>query len=136
MSASQTRDLALFNLLLEYYEWEDGQDTEKRLDEGEHVNPEGLRTYRQGGLQMTARFHAPVSMISLQVVDTDTQERVQFHFLFDQVEHVLEWIGAHAPVITLDNYPELLLSAGSGCEMILLEVAANEIYEVKPPASR
>ena len=136
LSPTQLRDLSVFNLLLEHHGWVDQLDTEKRLDAGEMVNPEGLRETYGSQLILQARFHAPVNMISLRITDTMLDEKVQFHFLFDdKPERILEWMVAVCDELNLDTYPELLKKAEGKCEMILLEVSDTEIYEVKPPAS-
>ncbi|MEL6673442.1 MAG: hypothetical protein AAFR61_14655 [Bacteroidota bacterium] len=136
LTTSQLRDLNVFNLLLEQHNWIDVEDTEKRLDQGEVVNPEGFREIYNQNVSLQARFHAPVNMISLRITDTQLEERVQFHFLFDnRPERILEWIVSICDELSLDSYPELLKLANGKCEMILLEVSDTEIYEVKPPTS-
>ena len=136
LSPTQIRDLSVFNLLLEHHGWVDHMDTEKRLDAGEMVNPEGLRETYGSQLVLQARFHAPVNMISLRITDTLLDDKVQFHFLFDdRPERILEWMVSVCDELNLDTYPELLKKAEGKCEMILLEVSDTEIYEVKPPAS-
>lgn len=136
LNPAQLRDIKVFNLILECDGWEDQFETEKKLDAGEMVNPEGLRTIQEAFVTLQARFHAPVNMISLRIIDRFLDDRVQFHFLFDDTpERILEWIVSVRPSLTLDSYPELLKQADGKCEMILLEVSDTEIYEVKPPAN-
>lgn len=136
LTATQLRDLSLFNLILDCDGWMDQLDTEKRFDAGELVNPEGLRVAHGQGITLLARFHAPVNMISLRITDIHKDERVQFHFLFDnRPERILEWLVEVKTKITLETYPALLKEADGRCEMILLEVSETEIYEVKPPTS-
>ncbi|MDX2283607.1 MAG: hypothetical protein NW241_05565 [Bacteroidia bacterium] len=135
LSAAQLRDLNIFNLILECNGWEDPYDTEPRFDAGEMVNPEGFRCYRNRDVSLQARFHAPVSMISVLMTDFANTDRVQFHFLFEgRPERILEWLAASAPALDLESYPDLLRKAENRCEMILLEVSDTEIYEVKPSA--
>lgn len=134
LTPSQLRDLRVFNLILDHHDWVDLNDTEKRLDAGENVNPEGLRETYSAQVVLQARFHAPVNMISLRIIDTKFDERVQFHFLFDdKPERILEWMIDVSDVLNLETYPNLLKKADGKCEMILLEVSDTEIYEVKPP---
>ncbi|MEM7659269.1 MAG: hypothetical protein AAF399_24320 [Bacteroidota bacterium] len=135
LSNTQLRDVNVFNLLLEYNGWDDCEDTEYRLDSGEHITPEGCRTYTKSGVILESKFHAPVNMISLAIIDAMADETVQFHFLFeDRPERILEWITEIQADLTLQNYPELLKTTKDRCEMILLEVSETEIYEVKPSA--
>lgn len=134
LTPTQLRDLSVFNLLLDHHGWVDQFDTEKRLDAGEMVNPEGLRETYGAQITIQARFHAPVNMISLRITDSYTDEKVQFHFLFDdKPERILEWMVEVCGELNMDSYPELLKLADGKCEMILLEVSDTEIYEVKPP---
>ncbi len=135
LNASQLRDINLFNMILECYGWEDLDDVEGKLEEGQMVNPEGSRVLRNTHTLLHAKFHAPVNMISLLINDRINQESVQFHFLYDLApERILEWIATTGEELTLEKYPELLKGASGKCEMILLEVSDSEIYEVKPPA--
>lgn len=136
LTATQLRDLNLFNLILECDGWVDQYETEKRLDAGELVNPEGSRAAHGEGTILQARFHAPVNMISLRITDLSREDKVQFHFLFDnRPERILEWLIEIRDELNLDSYPDLLKEANGRCEMILLEVSETEIYEVKPPTS-
>lgn len=136
LSPTQLRDWNVFNLLLEHNGWVDTRETEKLLDAGESVNPEGLREWRQTNGMLQARFHAPVNMISLRITDNLLEEMVQFHFLYDhKPERILEWMVEVADTLSLESYPELLKQADGRCEMILLEVSDTEIYEVKPPTN-
>ena len=136
MTKPQLRDLNIFNLILESNGWVDQDDIEKRLDNGETVNPEGLRMISGQSAILQARFHAPVNMISLRITDLLIDERVQFHFLYDdRPERILEWIVSVTDQLSMDTYPDLLKTANGRCEMILLEVSDTEIYEVKPPTS-
>ncbi len=136
LTKTQLRDLNVFNLILEYQGWADQQEIEKRLDAGELVNPEGIRVKSGQNAMLQARFHAPVNMISLRITDLSSDEKVQFHFLYDdRPERILEWISEIGDQLSLDTYPDLLKQADDKCEMILLEVSDTEIYEVKPPAS-
>lgn len=136
LTATQLRDLSMFNLILECDGWIDQFDTEKQFDAGELVNPEGLRVAHDRGITLMARFHAPVNMISLRITDVNQEDKVQFHFLFDnRPERILEWLVEVRASLNLESYPELLKEADGRCEMILLEVSETEIYEVKPPTS-
>jgi hypothetical protein len=136
LTATQLRDVNMFNLILECDNWVDQFDTEKKLDAGELVNPEGLRATHQNGVSLIARFHAPVNMISLRIKDLYQEDEVQFHFLFDnRPERILEWLAEVKNDLNLETYPELLKEADGRCEMILLEVSDTEIYEVKPPTA-
>ena len=135
MTASQAKDLSLFNLILECYGWEDPTDTEGRLEAGENVKPEGFRIWRQGGLMLQARFHAPVNMISLSMIDSLRREKVQFHFIYDHnPAPILEWLVSVMESFNMDTYAELIKDADGKCEVILLEISESEIYEVKPSA--
>ncbi|RMG23364.1 MAG: hypothetical protein D6730_14600 [Bacteroidetes bacterium] len=132
----QLRDLNVFNLILECHGWIDQQGIEKKLDAGELVNPEGIRVKSGKNAILQARFHAPVNMISLRITDLYLDEKVQFHFLYDEKpERILEWMTEISDDLSLETYPELLKQANGKCEMILLEVSDTEIYEVKPPTS-
>lgn len=134
LTSTQLRDLRVFNLILDHNDWIDLNDTEKKMDMGENVNPEGLRETYSAHVVLQARFHAPVNMISLRIMDTKFDERVQFHFLFDdRPERILEWMVEVSDELNLETYPEMLKLADGKCEMILLEVSDTEIYEVKPP---
>ncbi|MEM7368251.1 MAG: hypothetical protein AAF587_06580 [Bacteroidota bacterium] len=136
LSTVQLRDLNVFNLLLEHHGWSDDENLEFRLDSGEKVTPEGFRAINHGGIGLEARYHAPVNMISLKIIDQLYEDKVQFHFLFDdRPERILEWIADISGQLSLESYPELLKQADGKCEMILLEVSDTEIYEVKPPTS-
>lgn len=136
LSENQVRDLGVFNLILDCNGWADQNNTEKKLDSGLNVNPEGYRVISGDNTILQARFHAPVNMISLSITDLYLEEKVQFHFLFDnQPERVLEWLVSISDQLNMDTYPDLLKHADGKCEMILLEVSESEIYEVKPPAS-
>ncbi|MEM6264332.1 MAG: hypothetical protein AAGI38_17595 [Bacteroidota bacterium] len=137
LTSQQIRDLNIFNLLLECDGWVDDEDVENRLDQGEDVNPEGVRNCANGKARLLARYHAPVSMISLRISDLLSKEKVQFHFLFDdRPERILEWLVQHSDELSMENYPEVLKEANGRCEMILLEVSESEIYEVKPPSRK
>lgn len=134
LTAQQARDINIFNLILETYDWVDPQDTETRLEEGEMVNPEGYRLKHNRNSLLQVQFHAPVNMISLLITDYSFQDQVQFHFLYDEKpERILEWIVENGEELSLASYPDLLKQANGRCEMILLEVSDSEIYEVKPP---
>ncbi|MEL7340242.1 MAG: hypothetical protein AAGM67_07135 [Bacteroidota bacterium] len=136
LTETQLRDVNLFNLILECDGWNDQYDTEKRLDAGELVNPEGVRVTYGEGTVLQARYHAPVNMISLRITDLNRDDKVQFHFLFDnRPERILEWLVEVKGELNFDTYPEMLKEADGKCEMILLEVSETEIYEVKPPTS-
>lgn len=136
LTETQLRDLNLFNLILECDGWADQYDTEKRLDAGELVNPEGVRVAYGEGTVLQARYHAPVNMISLKITDLNRDDKVQFHFLFDnRPERILEWLVEVKGSLNFESYPQLLKEADGKCEMILLEVSETEIYEVKPPTS-
>lgn len=136
LTKTQLRDLQIFNLILESNGWMDQEEVEQRLDAGELVNPEGVRIINGRHAVLQARFHAPVNMISLRITDVFLEEKVQFHFLYDErPERILEWMIAISDALSLDNYPELLKQADGKCEMILLEVSDTEIYEVKPPTN-
>jgi len=133
---TQARDWRLFNLILETYGWDDFDDTEWRMDQGEICTPEGYRSRRNGYSILEVRYHAPVNMISLRVTDTSSQDNIQLHFLYDdRPERILEWIVAQQEHLDLDSYSSLLKNAQQQCEMILLEKSDMEIYEVKPSAS-
>lgn len=134
MNDSQRRDWQLFNLLLESYGWEDIDDTEWRMEQGESCTPEGHRARRHGHTLLEARLHAPVNMISLRLSEPQhNPDNIQLHFLYDdRPERILEWIVAHAEQLTIEAYQPLLSSAQRQCEMILLEKSDMEIYEVKP----
>ncbi|RMG58786.1 MAG: hypothetical protein D6722_23165 [Bacteroidetes bacterium] len=133
LSQTQLRDLNVFNLLLEYNGWVDERDTEKRMDAGESMNPEGMRAFYGPRQYLQMRFHAPINMMSLFLEDQQQDETIQVHFLFDsQPERILEWMIQVANDFSLDTYPDLLREADGRCEMILLEVSETEIYEVKP----
>lgn len=136
LNPQQQRDLNVFNLILEHRGWTDTQETELRLDLGESVNPEGYRVLHTKQAVLQARFHAPVNMISLRILDFQYEDKVQFHFLFDEKpERILEWMAQVGEELSIANYPELLKMANGKCEMILLEVSESEIYEVKPPTN-
>jgi hypothetical protein len=136
LTPTQLRDLNVFNLIFDLHHWEDGEETEMRMDHGEAVNPEGLRVTNCRNILLEARFHAPVNMISLRLTDLFLEDCVQFHFLYDnQPERIVEWLIQHAEELSLESYPDLLKEADAHCEMILLEVSDTEIYEVKPSAN-
>ena len=59
LTSTQLRDLRVFNLILDHNDWIDLNDTEKRMDMGENVNPEGLRETYSAHVVLQARFHAP-----------------------------------------------------------------------------
>lgn len=106
------------------------------MDSGLNVNPEGYRVISGDNTILQAKFHAPVNMISLSITDLYLEEKVQFHFLFDNSpERILEWLVSISDQLNMDTYPDLLKHADGKCEMILLEVSDSEIYEVKPPTS-
>ena len=135
LSASQLHDLQLFHMILEVYGWEDKLETERLLDSGLNVSPEGVRSISQSGTYLETQFHAPVKMISLQISDLSSGERIQLHFFYDQApERILEWIVSVKDDLSLSTYPELLKETKGRCEMILLQISDSELYEVKPPA--
>ncbi len=136
LTEHQLRDLRVFNLILDYNGWADQNNTEKKMDSGLNVNPEGYRVISGDNTILQAKFHAPVNMISLSITDLYLEEKVQFHFLFDNSpERILEWLVSISDQLNMDTYPDLLKHADGKCEMILLEVSDSEIYEVKPPTS-
>lgn len=133
MSPNQLRDLNIFNLILEVYGWDDPSDTEKRLEAGEEVNPEGFRVWRGAHTTLQVRFNSPVNVINLAMTDHLCQERLQFHFFFNEKpERVLEWVVAAAPNLTAETYPDWLNQTEGLCDVILLEISESEIYEFKP----
>jgi len=135
MNPSQLRDLQVFNLLLEHHGWEDPGQTEQRLEQGEDLKPEGARVIRNHSLTLLCRFHAPVNMISLSLIDLLSREKVQFHFLYtEEPERILEWIVGVSDNLDLDNYSQIVKKSQVDCDMILLEISESEIYEVKPSA--
>lgn len=137
LTPTQARDWRLFNLILETYGWDDFDDTEWKMDQGEICTPEGYRSRRNGCSVLEVRYHAPVNMISLRVTDNSSQDNIQLHFLYDdRPERILEWIVAQQEQLDLDSYSDLLKHAQQQCEMILLEKSDMEIYEVKPSASQ
>lgn len=136
LTPTQLRDVNIFNLILDYHGWADFENTEKRFDANELVNPEGYRVTHHHHTTLEVRYHAPVNMISLKINDINLDDEVQFHFLFDdRPERILEWMVEVSDSLNLETYPELLKEADGKCEMILLEVSDTEIYEVKPPTS-
>lgn len=133
LSQTQLRDLNVFNLLLEHHGWADERDTERRMDAGEAMNPEGMRGFYAPKHYLQLRFHAPINMMSLFLEDQQQDETIQVHFLFDdKPERIIEWLARVADDFSLETYPDLLREADGRCEMILLEVSETEIYEVKP----
>lgn len=135
LTQNQERDLNIFNLILECNDWVDLDDCELRLERGEQVSPEGRRLLCNGKAILEAQFHAPLNMITLQITDLQTFEKVRLHFMYDeQPERLLEWLAEGGLTLQLDNYPEWLKEVNGRCEMILLELAHDEIYEVKPPS--
>lgn len=132
LTKSQLQHLNVFNLILEHHGWDDPSNTEQRLDQGENVKPEGSRSRKNSSLTLLARFHAPINMISLSLIDLMSRENVQFHFLFtEKPELILEWIVQVANQIDLENYSELVKKSKVNCDMILLEISESEIYEVR-----
>ncbi|MCI4667198.1 MAG: hypothetical protein MRZ79_03490 [Bacteroidia bacterium] len=122
-------------MILEHHGWDDPSNTESRLDQGENVKPEGYRSTKNSCLTLLARFHAPVNMISLSLIDILSREKVQFHFLYtEKPELIIEWIVKVADQLDLENYSEIVKKSQVHCDMILLEISESEIYEVRPSA--
>ena len=135
MTAFQLRDWSVFHLILEAHGWEDLEETERRLDRGELMKPEAMRSCWMGHLWLTARYHAPVNMISLQLADLQADEKVQGHFLYDgKPDRILEWIVSKAKGLVIRDFEQQVTCAQPHCEMILLEKSDLEIYEVRPEA--
>ncbi len=136
LTHTQLKDLGLFNLILECDGWADTEEHEKRLDLGENVKPEGMRVTSNGQAMLEAQFHAPLNMISLRITDVNKADKILFHFMYDNhPERILEWLVDQRPQLCLETYPEAFMGLDGKCEMILLEIAHDEIYEVKPPKS-
>ena len=136
LTNTQLKDLGLFNLILECDGWADTEEHEKRLDRGENVKPEGRRVRSNGQAILEAQFHAPLNMISLRINDVNKADQVLFHFMYDtRPERILEWLVENSQTLCMETYPESFMRLDGKCEMILLEVSKNEIYEVKPPKS-
>ncbi len=134
LNETQVRDLNLFNLILEAHGWHDSDETEKRILAGENQCPEGKQTIVHGTSCLEAQFHAPLNMITLQIKDIIDHDRIRFYFFYDEkVERILEWLAAVSERLNMDSYIECLKEVFGKCEMILLELAKDEIYEVKPP---
>jgi hypothetical protein len=136
LTEDQQRDLNIFNLILEYHDWVDLDECERRMDHGDSVSPEGRRLLCNGDAILDAQFHAPLNMISLQITDLQSFEKVRFHFMFDEKpERLLEWLAEACQTLSFETYPEWLKGTEGKCEMILLDLGKNELYELKPPTS-
>jgi hypothetical protein len=134
LNDTQTRDLNLFNLILEAHGWDDLEETEKRIEAGENLCPEGKRTINYSSTKLEAEFHAPLNMITVQIRDIVDHEQIRFYFFYDEkVERILEWLVAVSEKLNMESYIECLKEVFGKCEMILLELGKDEIYEVKPP---
>lgn len=134
LTDTQKRDLNWFNMILEAHGWHDPDGTESRIEAGEDLCPEGKRMITHDTTSLSVEFHAPLNMITLQIKDIITFEQIRFYFFYDdQVERILEWLTAVSKQLNLETYIECLKEVFGKCEMILIELGKDEIYEVKPP---
>lgn len=130
----QKRDLNWFNMILEAHGWHDPDETESRIEAGEDLSPEGKRMINYEATSLEVEFHAPLNMLTLRIKDIITSEQIRFYFFYDEkVERILEWLVAVSERLNLESYIECLKEVFGKCEMILIELAKDEIYEVKPP---
>lgn len=132
---NKVSDIDLFHLILEAYCWD-----ELKYSEAEASvygsKAEATYIYSTKSARFEAKFHQPLNMISLHLQDIFRKQGIQFHFMYsEKPELILEWIAQEASNITLENYPTVLKKAAGKCEMILLELDNNKMYEVIPPAS-
>jgi hypothetical protein len=134
LTDTQKRDLNWFNMILEAHGWHDPEEIEKRIVAGENLCPEGKRMITHTSTSLEVEFHAPLNMITLQIKDIITFEQIRFYFFYDEkIERILEWLASVSDRINLESYIECLKEVFGKCEMILIELAKDEIYEVKPP---
>ena len=137
LQTTPIKDIELFHLILEAYHWDEVK-TDTSTDANLYSNrPEATYNYATRNTQMVVKFHEPLNMISLWVADVrNPKQTLQLHFMYDeQPQRILEWIAAISDELTLDNYPILLKKARGKCEMMLLELANNKMYEVIPPTN-
>lgn len=125
------KDIDYFSLILEAYGWDEKKGhTQMKLA----TQPEASYTFATATTHLEAKFHEPLNMISLCIRDIARQQNVQFHFMYhEQPQVILEWIAKVSPELSIDNYPIVLKGAAGKCEMILLEMEGNKMYEVIPP---
>lgn len=131
------KDIELFHLILEAYHWDEVK-TETHADKNLYNNqPEAAYSYATRHTKMVVKFHEPLNMISLSVADVrNAKQTLQLHFMYDErPERILEWIATVSNELTIENYPQLLKQAKGKCELMLLELANNKMYEVIPPAN-
>lgn len=131
----QTGHLNLFNLILECNGWEDPLKVEDRLDKGECINPEGIRSYWNEMAKLEAQFHAPVYMISLSISSPASSRNIHIFFFYeDKPQRILEWIAGIKDQLNLQTYAPLLKQfkqelQESG-DTILLTDSPSKVYEL------
>lgn len=125
----------MFHLILEAYGWEDLENTEAQFEADQSMKPEAARVLRLSQVELEARYHAPVNMISLRIWGREEGE-LQAHFLYDhRPERIIEWIVQQARDFYPEKFEEQIKEARPYCEMILFEKSNTEIYEVRPGAN-
>ncbi|MEO0899027.1 MAG: hypothetical protein AAFY71_21625 [Bacteroidota bacterium] len=133
MTKTQLRDLQMFNMILECHGWADPSYTEEKLESGQSVKPEGLQVFRNDRAHLIAKFHAPINMIDLSILDNKRKSSVHFHFIYDQApEKLLDWMVGIAAELDMESFSALIRGAEGKCDMILMEKSEKEIYEFKP----
>lgn len=127
-------DLDLFYLILEAYGWESPSKREEDSYLESYNRPEAILLYSTREAILEACFHQPLNMISVKIRDIYKKNHILFHFMYDdKPERILEWLAAQSDNLSFETYPKLLKKAAGKCEMILLELADNQMYEVIPP---
>ncbi|MFN0200832.1 MAG: hypothetical protein ACKVTZ_04900 [Bacteroidia bacterium] len=131
---TRVTDIELFYLILECYGWECPSSSDLEECNIRFNNPEAILAFSSRKTILEIGFHEPLNLMSLRISDVFRKQSVLFHFMYNQQpEKLLEWFAAVSEELTLENYPELLKQASSKCEMILLEVNNQQMYEVIPP---
>lgn len=124
-------DIELFHLILEAYGWNEQYNRNRIPYE---AKAEAIYSFHTKQAILEVKFHQPLNMISLHLENLYRTQGVQFHFMYsEKPELILEWITQEADKLTFENYPTVLKRAAGKCEMILLELGNNKIYEVIPP---
>lgn len=138
---SQLGHLNFFNLILEAHGWEDTMEIEKRLDQGESISPEGIRTYWHEQTRLEAQFHAPVYMVSLSIADKAFAKQIHIFFFYDNEPiKILEWIAEVKDRLTPTTYAPLLKyfkeNFQQAGDTILLTDSPSKVYELASTNSR
>ncbi len=112
-----------FNLILETNFWEDWEETERKLDQGERVFPHASMGWSNGSCQIQASLNAEAGMLTICLTQVgDKAAQVGLHFLYrDNLIDLLERLVDAMDWLRPGTYFQFANSLQGYCEEILVE---------------